>query len=77
MMENTLQTSFEDAFNELEKTVETLESGEISLDESVSLFQKGMSLYTLCMKKLEQTELRIQQLIKDSEGKLHLEPFND
>ncbi len=77
MNDKTSPKKFEEAFEALEKTVEALESGEIPLDESVALFQKGMTLYNLCMKKLEDTELRMQQLIKDSEGELHLEPFQE
>jgi exodeoxyribonuclease VII small subunit len=55
-------TSFEDAFDELDKTVEQLEAGDIPLEESISLYERGMTLAAELEKQLEQAELRVRKL---------------
>lgn len=52
-------TDFETSLNELEKIVEKLESGEISLDESINLFEKGMELSNDCRKTLNDARQKI------------------
>ena len=52
-------TDFETSLNELEKIVEKLESGEISLDESIKLFEKGMELSNDCRKTLNDARQKI------------------
>jgi exodeoxyribonuclease VII small subunit len=63
--------SFEDQLTQLEKVVEQLERGDLSLDESVRLFEQGMKLSTACKSALDQAEGRIQVLVEDKSGKLH------
>ena len=60
--------SFEDQLAELEKVVEQLERGDLSLDESVGLFERGMHLSNACKAQLASAESRIQVLLEPSEG---------
>jgi len=68
--------SYEEAMGELEAIVERLEKGELTLDESIDLFQKGMELSRYCGKKLDEVERRIRILIEDENGNLNEENFN-
>ncbi|NET38589.1 MAG: exodeoxyribonuclease VII small subunit [Cyanothece sp. SIO1E1] len=54
--------SFEDALKQLESIVEQLESQEITLEDSVKLYEKGMKLSKLCNQVLHQAELKIQEV---------------
>ena len=54
---------FEDAIKELEETVKKLESGETTLDESMELFEKGVSLSRTCQKLLDEAQLKITKLL--------------
>jgi exodeoxyribonuclease VII small subunit len=66
--------SFEGSLDELEKVVRELEGGEISLDRSLELFERGVSLSDSCRKQLESAETRVEMLIR-KEGKMTAEPF--
>jgi exodeoxyribonuclease VII small subunit len=55
--------SFEEQLTALESVVERLERGELSLDESVRLFEEGVKLSNACKKELEAAEGRIQVLV--------------
>ena len=66
--------SFETCLDELEKVVKELESGDLSLERSLQLFERGMSLSDACRKQLEQAETRVEMLIR-REGKTTAEPF--
>jgi len=66
--------SFEASLDELEKVVKQLEAGDLSLDRSLELFERGMGLSDTCRKQLEQAETRVEMLIR-REGKLTAEPF--
>lgn len=68
---------FEEALKELEDVVERLESGELSLEESLAAFESGVSLVKYCSQKLTEVEKKIEVLVKDKEGKLQLKPFAD
>jgi exodeoxyribonuclease VII small subunit len=59
--------SFEDAQKELEAIVGRLEAGELTLNESLALFERGQKLAAHCNKQLEQATLRIEQLTSDGE----------
>jgi len=62
--------NFEEHLTELEKVVERLERGDLSLDESVRLFEDGMKLSGACKQELEQAEGRIQVLVEGKGGKM-------
>ncbi len=67
------KNSFEKALNRLEEIVNKLESGELSLDESLKIFQEGIELSRFCTKKLQEAETKVKKLAKDSSGKFKLE----
>ena len=66
--------SFEESLNELEAVVKELESGELPLERSLALFEKGTTLSAVCRKQLEDAETRIEQLIRRGD-RLVAEPF--
>ena len=61
-MSDINELSFEAAFAELETIVARLESGELPLDESVALFERGRKLSEHCQALLDKAELRVKQL---------------
>ncbi len=62
------ELSFETAYAELESIITKLESGELPLEESVTLFERGRQLSDHCQTLLDKAELRVNQLSGD--GKL-------
>ena len=68
---------FETALEELEQVVEQLESGDLSLEDSLAAFEKGVGLVKLCNQKLTEVEKKVELLVKDMEGKLQLKPFEE
>ncbi len=67
--------NFESNLKELEEVVKALESGDVSLDEMLSLFEKGIKLTKSCTSLLENAEQKINVLVKNSEGELTEQPF--
>ena len=61
---------FEEHLTKLEMIVEKLEKGDLTLDESVKLFEQGMKLSEACKAELEQAEGRIQVLVQGKGGKM-------
>ena len=61
-MSDIAERSFEEAWAELEAVLERLESGDLSLDDSVALFERGRSLAAHCQTLLDKAELRVRQL---------------
>jgi exodeoxyribonuclease VII small subunit len=66
---------FEDALARLEQIVDTLEAGNLPLEESLKAFEEGVGLARRCSKYLEEAEKRIELLTKDEGGVLRVEPF--
>ncbi len=58
----TATPSFEDLYTELETTIEKLEGGNLTLDEALTLYERGMALAKQCGTMLDRAELRIQEL---------------
>lgn len=56
------EISFEQLYGELETTIEKLEAGNLSLDEALALYERGMELAKQCGGMLDRAELRIQEL---------------
>tara|TARA_B100000953_G_scaffold72407_1_gene58491 strand:- start:586 stop:816 length:231 start_codon:yes stop_codon:yes gene_type:complete len=73
MTKQDKQMHFEEAFKRLEVIVGNLESGDLSLEESMKLFEEGIGLTDACKSRLEDAEQKIQLLVKNSDGKLNLE----
>jgi len=65
---------FEACLDELEKVVKELEAGDLPLERSIELFEKGMGLSDTCRKQLEEAETRVEMLIR-KEGKIQAEPY--
>jgi exodeoxyribonuclease VII small subunit len=61
---------FEEHLTKLETVVEKLERGDLTLDESVRLFEEGMKLSQACKAELDQAEGRIQVLVETRGGKM-------
>ena len=61
------EMSFEEALEELEATVAQLEAGDLSLEESLALFERGQKLAVLCNRQLEEASLRVEQLTEYGE----------
>ena len=62
------QMRFEKAFEELAALVGQLESGDLPLEESLALFERGQALAARCSQLLEQAELKLRQLVPDQSG---------
>jgi exodeoxyribonuclease VII small subunit len=72
------QPSFETAFEKLQGTVKKLESGELSLEDSLRQFEEGVRLSRICQEHLSSAEQRVEILMKNpsqSDGTLDLQPF--
>ena len=61
--------TFEESLKKLEETIQNLESGNCTLDESIKLFEAGMQYTAECRKALDDAEKRINELSNESEGK--------
>ncbi len=67
--------SFEQALSELESLVETLERGELSLEESLKTFERGIELTRTCQQALKEAEQKVEILSGDNPD-ADLEPFD-
>ena len=70
------EKKFEVALEELEKVVEQLESGDLSLEDSLTAFETGIGLVKYCNQKLTDVEKKIELLVRDKEGKLQLKALD-
>lgn len=61
--------TFEQAYTRLQQIVERLEAADLSLEESVALYEQGQALARLCGEMLDAAELRVQQVTEDGEIK--------
>jgi exodeoxyribonuclease VII small subunit len=69
--------TFENAMKRLEGIVEALERGDLGLDDALKKFQEGIKLSTFCSNKLDETERKVALLLKDEEGNIREEPFQE
>jgi exodeoxyribonuclease VII small subunit len=58
----SVPSTFEQTFTELEAAIEKLEAGNLPLDEAIALYERGMELAKECSEKLDRAELRIREL---------------
>jgi exodeoxyribonuclease VII small subunit len=68
--------TFEAALSELEETVKRLESGRVSLDESVTVYTRGTFLKRYCLFKLNEAEAKIDKLLVNKDGTVDVMPFD-
>lgn len=74
--ENKLQTTFEASFARLEEILEKMNSGNVSLDESLKLYEEADQLIVTCSKRLNEAERKIEVLMKNRNGELIMGPDN-
>lgn len=75
MKEKEPEIKFEKSLGELRGIVEKLEKGELELDESLKLFERGVALIASCSARLEDAERRVEVALKKKDGKRAVEPF--
>lgn len=70
--------SFEDALRALEDVVRRLESGEVPLDDSISLYERGEALRKHCQARLDAAQARIERIVAGPDGNATgTQPFDD
>lgn len=72
-----MEKTFEEAFNDLTSVVERLQQGDLPLDETIGLFEKGMRLSFQCERYLDDADRRIEMLVRRGDGELAAEPFEE
>lgn len=71
------EIKFEDALKKLEKIVEDLEDGSLSLDDAIGKYEEGIKLSKLCAKRLELAKKKVEILMKAEDGSVELKPFDE
>ena len=71
-MSDAPEATFEEALEQLEVSVERLESGKLNLADALAVFEAGIAASRACTKLLDQTRKRVQVLLADDAGSLHL-----
>ena len=69
--------TFEQSMTELEDIVSKLEAGDITLDASLELFEKGIKLAKSCQKKLDEAEKKVKVLTSSDDGEIIEKDFGD
>ena len=77
MCTNKQNKSFEENMVRLEQIVKAMERGDISLDESLKLFQEGTALVESCGKLLDEAEMMVTKVIANANGEVVEESFAD
>lgn len=67
--------TFEESMTELEKIVTKLEAGDVTLDDSIELFEEGIKLAKSCQKKLDDAEKKVKLLTTTPDGEIVAEDF--
>jgi len=70
------ELKFEEMMGKLEEIVDSLESGDMPLDESLKKYEEGVKLLRLCRKRLDETKRKVEILVKKGD-KLSAEPFEE
>ena len=68
--------SFEAALKELESIVSRLEQGEVDLEDSIVLYERGQALKAHCDKKLKSAEGRLEKIVQGAKGAESVEPLD-
>ena len=69
--------SFEESLTKLEEIVAQLERGDLSLEDSVRMFEEGSRLSAECRKQLEEAEGKVEMLVKQRDGSVKRETFGE
>lgn len=70
------QKTFETSMKRLEEIVQELEKGDLPLEESLKVFEEGMSLIKFCSEKLEEVEQKVTMLVKEGDAGYVHRPFD-
>jgi exodeoxyribonuclease VII small subunit len=71
------EVKFEEALKKLEKIVQDLERGELTLDEALKKYQEGVELSRLCSQRLDQAKKKVDLLAKNKKGDFELTSAED
>lgn len=71
------EVKFEDALKKLEKIVEELENGNLSLDEALKKYQEGIELARVCSQRLDNAKKKIDVLSKSKKGEFELKALEE
>ncbi len=66
--------SFEKSLQRLEEIVQKMEDGNLALEESLQLYEQGVSLTRLCSQRLDEAEKKIEVLTRDEQGGIKVKP---
>ena len=77
MTNDIKKLSFEEALSELEQIVERLERGDIELEDSISIYERGVVLKTHCESKLKTAKMKVDKIITQPDGDFSTEPLDD
>lgn len=68
--------SFEAALKELETIVDKLERGDVELEQSIAIYERGAALKAHCESRLKSAELKVEQIVQGAGGTVTTEPAN-
>ena len=71
------EIKFEEALKKLEKIVDDLEKGDLSLDEALKKYQEGIELSRQCSQRLESAKKKIDSLVKNKKGEFELKALDE
>lgn len=71
------EIKFEEALKKLEKIVEDLENGDLSLDEALKKYQEGIELSRICNQRLDNAKKKIDILMKNKKGEFELKALDE
>jgi len=73
----TSEKSFESSLDELEQIVRQLEGGDLPLDRSLELFERGVRLSRECQRRLDEAERKVEILLRGNDGAYRPTPFEE
>ncbi|MFP5469563.1 MAG: exodeoxyribonuclease VII small subunit [Alphaproteobacteria bacterium] len=76
-LESVTGLSFEAALRELESIVARLESGQVDLEESISIYERGSQLKAHCDAKLKDAQAKVEKIVVSGDGSISTVPEND
>ncbi|WPX96161.1 exodeoxyribonuclease VII small subunit [Candidatus Bandiella euplotis] len=68
MTKNVGKLSFEDAMKRLEEIIKNLENGNVALESAIELYEEGIILQEHCESRLNSAKLKIEKIVKNSDG---------
>jgi len=71
------QKKFEDELKDLEAIVARIDSGELSLEESIDAFERGIGLVRVLNHKLDEIEKKVEVLVRNAQGELRSTPYQN